>query len=108
MVNRGRTGPPGHTAGHAVEPAADLLGLADRPGFSGEDKKRRLEGILRILFVAEQPPAQAEDHSPVALHEHGERQPVPTSGELLDQSRVGGRPKIQMARIGIHSNSQMP
>ena len=57
----------------AVEPVAQQLGLAERPGLAGQHEEDGLEGVLGVLVVAQELPADAQHHRPVAGHQGGER-----------------------------------
>ena len=74
-------GPPGREGarpergarGHAVQPGAEGITHPERAGLADEHQERGLERVVRVVLVAQDPLASAEDHRPVALHEHRER-----------------------------------
>ena len=66
---RALSGLHGYSIGHAVQPAAYRLSLANRCRLAGQDEKRRLEGILRVLFVLQDAPAHAPHGPPEAFHQ---------------------------------------
>ena len=61
--------------GHAVQPGAERLGVAQRTGLAQQDEERGLEGVLDVATVVEQPPADAQDHRSVPRHQRLERRP---------------------------------
>ena len=58
--------------GHAVQPGADRLALADRAGLAEQDQERRLERVVGLVRVAQDAPADAEHHRAVPLDQQGE------------------------------------
>jgi hypothetical protein len=52
---------------HAVQPRADRLALADRAGLAEQHEEGRLERVLGLVRVAQDPPADAEHHRAVPL-----------------------------------------
>ena len=78
-----------HPQRHPVQPARDRLAAADPPGLPGEDHEGRLEGILRVRVVAEDPPADPPDQGPVPADQGRERVLVP-AGQVAAQE-VGVR-----------------
>ena len=58
---------------HAVEEPPEVPARPDRPGTPGQNEERRLEGVLGVARVAEAPPADAQDHRPVAVDHRRER-----------------------------------
>ena len=67
-----RRAPPGasrHAMGHPEEPARDRAAPPDRPRPTGQDEEDRLEGILRIMRVAEDGPTDPQHHRPVPAHQ---------------------------------------
>ena len=63
--------------------------LADGGGIPGEEEERRLEGVLRVVPVVEHPPADGQDHRPVAPDEGLEGGLVLPVGEGAEQAAVG-------------------
>jgi hypothetical protein len=57
-----------------MKPAAQRFLPSERARFAYQDQERRLEGILRVVLVAERSPADAEDHRAVPLDKGRERQ----------------------------------
>ncbi len=102
LRHRGRTGrilmrtpterlgprPHRHPPGNAVQPGAQPPGVADRPGPLHQHQERRLERILDVVPVAEDPPADAQHHRAVQGHQRGERRLVATRREPLEQLAV--------------------
>ena len=71
-----RSGAPGtgrDAIGHAVEPTGDRLPITVRTGLLQQDQKSRLEGVVRLVRVSEDRPANAEDHRTMALNNRRER-----------------------------------
>jgi hypothetical protein len=84
----GGRGLPGGAAGDAVQPAAHRLALHDRPRPAGEDEEGGLEGVLGVLLVAEQAPADTQGHGPVTAYQGRERRLVPRGDEVGQQVPV--------------------
>ena len=57
--------PSRRPVGGAVKPASQPLGPLDAPGLAGENEKGRLKRVVRVIRIAEQPPAHPVDHRPV-------------------------------------------
>ena len=62
----------GRAERHAVEPVAQQVGVADRPGLAGQHEEDGLEGVLGMVAVAQELPADAQHHRPVPRHQRGE------------------------------------
>src|SRR5262249_35040903 len=77
------------TVGDAVQPACQRLPLADGGGPPGKDKEGRLEGILRILFMAQDVTADAPDKAPVSFQQGGEGRLLAASREASEELCVG-------------------
>ena len=100
--------------GDAEEPVAQQVGLAQRPGLVGQDEEDGLEGVLGQVLVAEDLPADAQNHWSVAGDERGEgglAGLIATGREPLDQLAVGEpgrrtaleeRPEITAQRCHRH------
>jgi hypothetical protein len=56
----------GDVAGNAEQPRAQRVGPANRPGLAGQDHKRRLEGVLGVVGVAQHGAAGGPHEGPVA------------------------------------------
>jgi hypothetical protein len=67
---------------------AEQLGPPDRPGFPGENEKRGLKGVFRIL-VGEKSTANAEHHWAVPLDECGEGVFIPSFDEAVQKLSIG-------------------
>ena len=84
-------------------------------GLLRQGQERRLEGVLRVLFVPQHPPADAADHRPVAVDEQLERGLVPPGDEAGEQGGVGGavrrrQPADETADDGgqrLHGHSEL-
>src|SRR6516225_5091674 len=79
----------GSAEGNAVQPAGQGFTLPDCFRLAGQDQKGGLESVLRILAMAKHPPANAQDHGPVALHQQCERRMV-LAGEISIQEMMVG------------------
>ena len=77
-----------HAKSYAVEPAGHRPVFADGVSFAKEHEKRGLEGIVNILFMAEQTPAQASHHRPVPLHEGSQGGSILTFDKAFEQLAV--------------------
>ncbi len=55
--------------GDCIKPAAEGPIHPHRSGFSHENEKRRLEGILRLVGIAEYAVADPPDHCAMAIHQ---------------------------------------
>ncbi len=71
-----------------VQPRRDAVAPADGAGFAGQDEKGRLEDVLRVLFLAQQPPADVEDERTVALDQRGKGGLFAPAGEAHQQVAV--------------------
>ena len=58
---------------NTVEPVAQQFGLAERPRPSGQNQEYGLEGILRVMAIAQELAADTQDHRPVTGDKRGER-----------------------------------
>ena len=59
--------------GDSEEPARERINTPDRSAVPGQDQKRRLRGVFRIMEVAQDVTAHAQNHAAMALDERGER-----------------------------------
>ncbi len=97
------SGARGDPPGDPVQPARRRFMPADRPGLAGEDQERGLEGILRVVLVAEPGAAGPQDHRAMPLDECGEGNlgrflVAPTVKEPVQQLTVrhpGDRPHLE-------------
>ena len=62
----------GDSVGDGVDPGTDRVPHPERTRPLRQDEERGLEGILRLVFVSQDRPAQAQHHRPVPLDERGE------------------------------------
>jgi hypothetical protein len=84
-LERGPTSDP-------VEPRSQAIADPEPPAFASEDQKRRLKGVHRFVFVAEDAPADAENHRPMPLDDRFKRRFglfARSRGEPLEQLAVG-------------------
>src|SRR5262249_34146217 len=61
------------------------------PRLDGQQDKGRLEGVLSVLVVAQNPPADAQHHGPMPLHQFGERRLVFVAGKALQKLGIRRR-----------------
>src|SRR5205085_10854897 len=59
--------------GHLVEPAPQEAGLSDGIGLAQEGQEGSLKGVLSILFVMQQCPADVPHHGPMPPNQHFKR-----------------------------------
>ena len=64
---------PRRPQGHAIKPMSEQLRPADRAGPPRQDQERGLEGVLGGVPVAQDLPADAQHHRPVAADQGRER-----------------------------------
>jgi hypothetical protein len=84
--------------GDPVEPVAYEIAIADCTGAPNQDQKSGLEGILNVLIVVENSPANAQDHRPVSCHQSGERHLVSIGDKPIEQlafTQAGNGPSIE-------------
>ena len=79
----------GGAVGDAVEPLAEPFGLTQAARLLDEYEERGLEGVFGVLVVAEDTPADAEDHRSVPPHQRGERGGIARGDKPPQQVRVG-------------------
>ena len=72
-----------------VQPAPQGVSSPDRAALLDQDQEGRLEGVLGIVRVAQDPPADAQDHRPVPPHQRLEGPGVALGEETLEELRVG-------------------
>jgi hypothetical protein len=88
-------GPSGDPAGHAVEPGAQRLAVAEAARLAGQDDEGGLEGVDDVVGVAEEPPADPQDRRAMPGHQRLERRPVAMGREPLEDlplAQAGDRP----------------
>jgi hypothetical protein len=77
--------------GHAVEPARQRIGPAQRAGLSGQDQERGLKCVIGVVRAAEHLPAHALHERPMPFHERRESQLIDSvlaGQELLNELPV--------------------
>src|SRR5262249_19730780 len=62
----------GRAVSGPVEPACQGAGVADGGGLAGEDEEGSLEGVLRVVGIAEYTAANAQDEPPVPPNQGSE------------------------------------
>ena len=72
-----------------VQPARQGVSSPDCAPLLDQDQEGRLEGILSIVGVAQDPPADAQDHRSVPPHQRFEGPGIPLGEETLEELRVG-------------------
>jgi hypothetical protein len=87
----GRRGPrlAGGQVGDAVQPAAQRLAHRDRSRLAGEHEKGGLEGVLRVLLVAQDAAADTQHHRAVSAQQRLERRRIPCVAKAREQLPVG-------------------
>ena len=103
-IRRGTHGDPPRDA---EQPVADRIAAADGRGLADQQEERRLEGVGRIVRIAQDPPADAQDHRPVPLQQRREgrlgfRRVVPaeeprqerTVAEVTDRTHAVEHPEL--------------
>ena len=60
---------------NAIEPGAKQVRISDRLGLACQDKEDGLEGVLGVMMIAEELPADAKHHRSVPGHDGGESDP---------------------------------
>jgi hypothetical protein len=79
------------SVGDPVQPPTQGQPLANRPGPPGQDQERGLEGVLGVVFVAQDVPTDAVHERPVPLDQGGER-PVVAGGREPAQKLTIAQP----------------
>jgi hypothetical protein len=74
--------------GDAEEPVGQAFRPADVGGAADQHQEGGLEGVVGVVGVARHPPADAQYHRPVALHQGGERGLLPAVAEPFEQLPV--------------------
>ncbi len=72
-----------------VQPAPQAVSPPDRAAFLDQDQEGGLEGVLGVVWVAQDRPADAQDHRPMPSHQHFEGPAVAPGEETLEELRVG-------------------
>ena len=65
--------PHGDSVGDPMDPVAQQPGVADGFGPADQHQERRLEGILNVMFLAQDAPADAQDHRSMTSDQGGKR-----------------------------------
>ena len=72
-----------------MQPAAELALRPGRAGLPGQDEEGRLEGVLGVVRIAEDAPADGQDHRPVSRDQGREGRLVAPGGEAGEQLGIG-------------------
>ncbi len=64
--------PCGDPRGDPIQPARDRIGPPDRTRLPRQHQEHGLRGILGVVTIAQDSPADVEHHGPVPLNQHGE------------------------------------
>ena len=81
--------------------------VADRPGLPRQDEEGGLEGVLGMMVIAQELPADAQHHRPVSGHDGGE-------GGLVGRLAARGEPLEQLAvgepgdRAALEERAELP
>jgi hypothetical protein len=87
--------------GNAVQPACDGCFFADGCGLAHQHQEGGLKGVLNILFVFQNTPANGPNHAAVPLYQFFKRGFIALEGEPLQQVIVGRRPSRGPAKVGF-------
>ena len=98
-----RVGPgsPRGSAGDTVQPRAQGIAHPERSALADQDQERRLEGVHRLVVIAENAASGAENHRPMPLDQDREGQLgrlAPAGREPLEKLPVrqpGGNPILK-------------
>jgi hypothetical protein len=71
-----------------MEPPADRPTVADSPGPAGEDNKRRLESVFRILGVMQNATTNIEHHAAMPPDEGGEGGLIAVGDEAREELAI--------------------
>ena len=74
-----------HAGRHAVQPGAQAFGIAKLPGLPDQHEERRLECIVGIVRVAQQAPADPQNHRSMPRDNRFERRFVAVGNETFQQ-----------------------
>ena len=88
----------GHLVGNSEQPSGDRFLLPHGIGLLQQDQERRLEGILRILLVAQDPATDAPNHRSMAVHQ-GSKGGLVTGGKEAGQERAVPVGEGQLAEL---------
>jgi hypothetical protein len=83
-----RFGTQRNAPGNGMEPASDRGRLTERRCFAQQDQESGLEGILGVVGITQNPPADAPNQRPMAAHQTGKRAFVLLPAQLLEQLAV--------------------
>jgi hypothetical protein len=109
--SRGRASTQRNPPSHAVEPTRGRLSLADRAGTEHEDQESCLDGILRLVLVAEDRAANAQDHRAMPFNQGREREfgriavAMKETPEKLAIGQPSGRSNLEQ-RTDVPSNGR--
>ncbi len=86
----GRIGPGAHrnAIGHAVQPGAQPMHIAQSPGLADQDQEGRLERIVNVVGIGEPAAADSQDHRAVPLDECLQRRYVAVGNEPIQELTV--------------------
>ena len=90
-----------------MEPGAERVADPERPRLADQDQEGGLEGVLGVVRVAEDAPADAQDHRPVPLDQGRE-------GQLGRLAAPGREPLEELAvgqsrrRSGRQQRAELP
>ena len=92
---------------HLVQPRPQRVAHPEAAGLAHQHQERGLKGILRVVRISQDAPADAQDHRPMPLHQGGERlfgRITPLGREPLEQLPIG-----QVAnRPGREEHAKLP
>jgi hypothetical protein len=90
MAASGQAGPRllSCSVGYPIKPVAKQLGSTKSGPAAYENHKRRLERVLGILLMVQDPTTHAEHHRTVAANQLGKRLRILAAGKVLEQVTV--------------------
>ncbi len=71
-----------------MKPGGQRLADPQGPSLANQDEERRLKRILDVLGLAEDSPADGDNHGPVPGHEGSKSRFVPILGKSLNELRI--------------------
>src|SRR5262249_6334931 len=74
--------------GDPMEPGTQRIAHPQRASLAGQYEERRLEGILGLMLIAQDRPADPEYHRAMPLHQGGERRLVVPGRIALHQISI--------------------
>jgi hypothetical protein len=86
-----RPQPDGNAISNSIKPVTQEVAFPKAACLTNEDEKRGLEGILGIVDIAEQAPAQGQHHRSVPGEKDFKRRFVAALGKSFQELVIGAR-----------------